>query len=258
MSDNKNTIADLTPQQKAALLMKRRKQQAALNGLQGGNLDIDAISNVIYTNHFISQPVNFTASPEEVKDVLARMKNAGITWGFNFQLEGVPYLSYTSRIDKTINMEDFKNKISFGNNVQLNSSFNYPFHTGPMRITIVKKGENQVGSLHVGNNVYMPGTAIVSYDNVTIENNVIIASMVTIMDCNGHTLTDRNTPGELEKLTTGPVRIKDGAWIGYGSTILKGVTIGKNSVVGAHSVVHKPVPDNTVVAGNPAKVIRTL
>jgi acetyltransferase-like isoleucine patch superfamily enzyme len=49
--------------------------------------------------------------------------------------------------------------------------------------------------------------------------------------------------------------IKDGAWIGFGSTILKGVTIGVGSIVGCNSVVTKDVPDYTKVAGNPARVI---
>ena len=52
--------------------------------------------------------------------------------------------------------------------------------------------------------------------------------------------------------------IKDYAWIGSKSVILPGVTIGENAVVGAGSVVTKDVPDNTVVAGNPARIIKTI
>lgn len=54
------------------------------------------------------------------------------------------------------------------------------------------------------------------------------------------------------------VVLKNGCWIGANSIILTGVTIGKNSVVGAGSIVTKDVPDFTVVAGNPAKIIRTI
>ena len=53
-----------------------------------------------------------------------------------------------------------------------------------------------------------------------------------------------------------PVRIKSGAWIGGHSIILKGVTIGKNSVIGAGSIVTHDIPDNEVWAGNPAKYIK--
>lgn len=53
-----------------------------------------------------------------------------------------------------------------------------------------------------------------------------------------------------------PVEIKDGAWIGGGVIILPGVTIGKNSIVGAGSVVNKSIPDDCVAVGNPCRVIK--
>jgi acetyltransferase-like isoleucine patch superfamily enzyme len=60
------------------------------------------------------------------------------------------------------------------------------------------------------------------------------------------------------KLKTAPVKIADNVWIGMNAVILKGVTIGENSVVAAGSVVTKSVPPNTVVAGNPAITVRQL
>ncbi len=59
-------------------------------------------------------------------------------------------------------------------------------------------------------------------------------------------------------IITSPIVIKDYAWISFGSTVLKGVTIGKGAIVAAGSVVTRDVPDWTVVAGNPAKNIKTL
>ena len=59
-------------------------------------------------------------------------------------------------------------------------------------------------------------------------------------------------------IRTAPVRIADNVWIGMNAVILKGVTIGENSVVAAGSVVSKSVAPNTVVAGNPAVVVKQL
>ena len=59
-------------------------------------------------------------------------------------------------------------------------------------------------------------------------------------------------------IRTAPVRIADNVWIGMNAVILKGVTIGENSVVAAGSVVSKSVASNTVVAGNPAVVVKEL
>jgi acetyltransferase-like isoleucine patch superfamily enzyme len=65
-------------------------------------------------------------------------------------------------------------------------------------------------------------------------------------------------PAHRRVLDISPVHIKRNAWIGAAATILPGVTVGENSVVAAGALVAKDVPDNTVVAGVPAKVIRDL
>ena len=65
-------------------------------------------------------------------------------------------------------------------------------------------------------------------------------------------------PQHRKELELKPVVIKQNAWIGAKATILPGVTVGKNAVVAANAVVTKDVPANTVVAGNPAKIIKKL
>jgi UDP-2-acetamido-3-amino-2,3-dideoxy-glucuronate N-acetyltransferase len=96
-------------------------------------------------------------------------------------------------------------------------------------------------------------------EGVTIESNVFVGHGVTFI--NDHmpraTAADGGlqTEADWECLST---LVKQGASIGSGSTILGGVTIGENAVVGAGSVVTRDVPANTVVAGNPARVLRTL
>lgn len=86
---------------------------------------------------------------------------------------------------------------------------------------------------------------------ICIEDNVQIAPNVTVLTVN-HNMDNRMI------VVCRPVHIGKGAWIGANATILPGVTIGANAVVGAAAVVTKDVPADTVVAGNPARIIRTL
>ena len=86
---------------------------------------------------------------------------------------------------------------------------------------------------------------------IEIEEGVQIAPRVNLITVN-HDLKDKMI------VICKSVHIKKNAWIGAAATILPGVTIGENAVVGAASVVTKDVPDNAVVVGNPAKVIRTI
>lgn len=90
---------------------------------------------------------------------------------------------------------------------------------------------------------------------VTIGNNVIIAQNVVISALN-HGYQDIHTPIRLQPCTTSPVKVGDDSWIGANAVITSGVTIGKHVVVAAGSVVTKNVPDFTIVAGNPARVIK--
>lgn len=94
-------------------------------------------------------------------------------------------------------------------------------------------------------------------NSITIGNDVLVASDVFIIDYNHG--TDPRTPSYLNNplLLSDGVKINDGAWIGNNAVILGGVTIGEKAIVAAGSVVTKNVPPYTIVAGNPAKVIKT-
>lgn len=115
------------------------------------------------------------------------------------------------------------------------------------------------GFISIGNNVGISHTNITSFVGVTIEDNVLIGSGVKIWDTDFHSVdyTYRSC-SEDSDVKSSPILIKEGAFIGACSIILKGVTIGRNSVIGAGSVVTKSVPDNEIWAGNPAKFVRKL
>ena len=106
----------------------------------------------------------------------------------------------------------------------------------------------------IGKNVFINFDCVfLDFGGITIDDGVFIAPKVSLLT-EGHPLS----PGSRHSLTVGPIHIKTNAWIGASATILQGVTIGENAVVAAGAVVSKDVPDNAVVGGIPAKIIKTL
>jgi len=109
-------------------------------------------------------------------------------------------------------------------------------------------------NLKIGKNVFINfDCTFLDLGGITIEDHVQIAPKVSLLS-EGHPIS----PGERQSLTVGHIHIKKNAWIGTGATILPGVTVGENAVVAAGAVVSKDVPDNTIVGGIPAKVIKSI
>ncbi|HWV72958.1 MAG TPA: sugar O-acetyltransferase [Pseudosphingobacterium sp.] len=106
----------------------------------------------------------------------------------------------------------------------------------------------------IGKNVFINLDCVfLDLGGITIEDNVLIAPKVSLLS-EGHPLA----PESRQSLVPGHIRIKKNAWIGAGATILPGVTVGEHSVVAAGAVVSKDVPDNMVVGGIPAKVLKSI
>lgn len=114
-------------------------------------------------------------------------------------------------------------------------------------VTVVRGNSVKIGR----NVVVMNNSLMMAAGGITIEDDVLVAANAQLIS-NNHDLYDHAV------LTCKPVRLKRNCWIGAGATILPGVTVGENAVVGAGAVVTKDVEDNTVVGGNPARLIKRL
>lgn len=145
--------------------------------------------------------------------------------------------------------EIFGRNIEVGDYLHLISS-----KDNPVRLT-TWSGKGMDGKITVGNYCLMsPGTTITAADSIHIGDNCMFAASCYIADSDWHGIYNRLRPFRCTK----PIVLKDNVWIGHGAKVGKGVTIGENSVVAAGSVVVKDVPDNVVVGGNPAKVIKAI
>ena len=106
----------------------------------------------------------------------------------------------------------------------------------------------------IGKNVFINFDCVfLDLGGITIEDGVLIAPNVSLLS-EGHPIA----PEHRHSLTVGHIHIKKNAWIGANATILQGVTIGENAIIAAGSVVSKDVPDNTIVGGIPAKIIKNI
>ncbi len=159
-----------------------------------------------------------------------------------------------ARFQYPIKIQGFKN-IKIGKNFTSGKNF---------RIQAIDKYNGFTYSPHIniGDNVVInPNCQIVAIDNISIGNNVLIASNVFISD---HSHGDKffkdiETPPALRKLDSkGSISIAENVWVGQNVSILSNVSIGRNAIIGANSVVTKDIPEYAIAAGIPAKVIKIL
>lgn len=172
---------------------------------------------------------------------------------------------------------------SFKKNAILGKGFSV-LHTAGIKVFKDRQGGVRIGdNVEVGCDICVDGGNVVIGNNttirhyseinctvgVTIGNDVIISNNCIIYDNNSHPtnpqkriiMTQSGFYGDLWRCKyadSKPVIIEDNVWIGQRSMILKGVTIGKGSVVAANSVVTKDVPQYSLVAGNPAHIVKNI
>ena len=128
---------------------------------------------------------------------------------------------------------------------------------------------NYGGVIEIGDHSYVGvGTRIWSGEKIVIGSNVLISHNVNISDTTAHEmnhierserhkdLIKNGFPKDKASIKTAPIIIEDYVWINFNSIILRGVKIGKGAIIAAGSVVTKDVPPFTLVAGNPAKIVK--
>ena len=112
--------------------------------------------------------------------------------------------------------------------------------------------------IRVGDGCGFSGTTFVAADHIEVGDRVQIGSNASVVDTDFHPLRPDERMRNFNAGATAPIVIEDDVFVGMDSLILKGVTIGEGSVVGGGSVVSQDVPPRSVVAGNPATVVRDL
>lgn len=145
--------------------------------------------------------------------------------------------------------------IIIGNKFKANSGKKYNPIGGDIVTRLIAKDE---GKIFIGNNVGISNSTIFSEREVVIMDGVLIGGGCSIWDTDFHSLDPKIRGSEEDVGNSQPIKIKNKAFIGARSVILKGVTIGENSIVGANSVVTKSIPKNQIWAGNPARFIKEI
>ena len=171
------------------------------------------------------------------------LKANGAVFGKNLQIPGkVSWLIRGARI--TIGDNFY---LSSGNGVN-------PIASNLQADVYVEPG----AALTIGNNVGMSSTRLWIHESARIGNNVKIGGCVLITDTDAHPMDYMARRSSNEGTKSAPVVIEDDVWVGAHCIILKGVTIGARSIIGAGSVVTKNIPADCVAAGNPCRVIKNL
>jgi len=168
----------------------------------------------------------------------------GLPWHPTWRFYGLPRIQTRTR-----------GSIRIGSHFSANSHWRY--NTIGVFQPVTLKTVTYEATITIGQNVGVAGCTISAAERIVIEDNVLIGSGCLIADSDFHPIAyeDRD---DTEKTLNAPVHICEGVFIGARSIVLKGVTIGRGSVIGAGSVVTRDVPPGVIAAGNPARVIRQI
>lgn len=168
----------------------------------------------------------------------------GIQIGKNVNFNGIPIIYVKN-----------SGSVVIGDNVWLNSN-NSVYHINmhsPCKLIADRNG----ASINIGNESRIHGTCIHAYVSIIIGKRCLIAANTQIIDGNGHHLSMENPSNRMNTIGRAKqITIGDDVWIGANTFILPGTTIGNGSVVTAGSIVKGIFPKNSLIGGNPAKILK--
>jgi acetyltransferase-like isoleucine patch superfamily enzyme len=169
----------------------------------------------------------------------------GLSWGRNWKVFGRPIIQ-----------RHRGSRIEMGDGLTLRS---WP-RSNPLAPTapVVLSTRRADAAITVGDGCGFTGTTLVAADRIAIGDRVLVGGNASIVDFDFHPLTPEARAEAINAGAAAPIVIEDDVFVGMEALVLKGVTIGEGAVVGAGAVVTQDVPPRTVVAGNPATVVRKL
>lgn len=164
---------------------------------------------------------------------------------YTVKIYGLPIISFITN-----------KKIKIGKNLALISTsyFSEPGINHPVIIRTL----NQDAELIIGDNVGISGGGICCANKVIIGNNVMFGANTFVTDTDFHPIDPLKRRDSSEKINTAPVIIEDNVFLGMNVIVLKGVKIGKNSIIAAGSIVTREIEENCIAAGIPARKIKNL
>lgn len=179
--------------------------------------------------------------------VVPSLRAAGVEMGENVQIQGWPIVSLA---------EDSRIRIGARCVLCSDSQINALGINHPVVLRTMRPGAEIV----IGEDTGMSGGSICAAGSIRIGAGCLIGANVTLADSDFHAIrpANRRYNRNPDEIAVAPIVIEDNVFIGADAFVLKGVTIGKNSVIGAGAVVTRDIPPNAIAAGNPAKVIKLI
>jgi len=179
--------------------------------------------------------------------LLARMRSLGVEIADEVRIYGMPIVSMEAN-----------SRVRIGARCVICSSSQFTALgvNHPTVIVTLRAG----AEIEIGEDTGISGGSICAAKSIKIGSSCLIGANVTLADTDFHALSPNNRRYNKnpDEIATAPILIEDNVFIGTGAIVLKGVTIGRNSIIGAGSVVVSNIPANSIAAGNPARVIKTI